>query len=77
MNFSHILITAFWLSLSYFSAPEKSPILLADPTILYNDGSYYLYGTSGNDKNLGFEVYVSKNLKSWKRSDRNDGYAFK
>jgi xylan 1,4-beta-xylosidase len=77
MNLTHLLITAFWLSLSYFSAPEKNRILLADPTIFYHDGSYYLYGTSGQDSNRGFEVYVSKDLKSWKRSEKNDGYALK
>src|SRR5690606_12326438 len=77
MKIIHILITTLLFSLSFFSAPEKNPILLADPTIFYHDGNYYLYGTSGNDKNLGFEVYVSKNLKSWKRSDKNDGYALK
>ena len=77
MNLTHIIITAFWFSMSFFSGAEKTPILLADPTIFYHDGTYYLYGTSGNDKNLGFEVYVSKNLKSWKRSDKNDGYALK
>jgi beta-xylosidase len=77
MNLIHILITAFYLSLSHVSAPEKETILLADPTIFYHGGSYYLYGTSGNDKNLGFEVYVSKNLTSWKKSEENDGYALK
>lgn len=77
MKITHIFFTIFLVSLSFFSAPEKNPILLADPTIFYHDGTYYLYGTSGNDKNLGFEVYVSKNLKSWKRSDKNDGYALK
>ncbi|WPR73401.1 glycoside hydrolase family 43 protein [Algoriphagus sp. NG3] len=77
MNLTYFLITSFWLSLSIFSVPEKEPIFLADPTIFYHEGTYYLYGTSGNNKNLGFEVYVSKNLKSWKRSDKNDGYALK
>ncbi|WP_425636519.1 glycoside hydrolase family 43 protein [Algoriphagus yeomjeoni] len=77
MNLTHILITTFLISLSFFSATEENPILLADPTIFYHEGTYYLYGTSGNDKNLGFEVYVSKNLRSWKRSDKNDGYALK
>ena len=77
MTLTHLLITAIWLSLSYFSAPEKSPILLADPTIFYHDGNYYLYGTSGHDSNRGFEVYVSRDLKSWKRSEKNDGYALK
>ena len=76
MNLTYTL-TILWLFLSSFSLPEKDPILLADPTIFYHEGTYYLYGTSGNDKNLGFEVYVSKNLKSWKRSEKNDGYALK
>ncbi|MDR7128629.1 beta-xylosidase [Algoriphagus sp. 4150] len=77
MNLAHLLITAFWLSLSFFSAPEKGPILLADPTIFFHDNIYYLYGTSGKDSNQGFEVYVSKNLKSWKKSALNDGFALK
>jgi beta-xylosidase len=34
----------------------------ADPTIFYDEGIYYLYGTS-SDK--GFMVYQSKDLKSW------------
>lgn len=76
MNLTYTL-TLLWIFLSSFSLPEKEPILLADPTIFYHDGTYYLYGTSGNDKNLGFEVYVSKNLKSWKRSEKNNGYALK
>lgn len=77
MNFTHLFLTVFWLSLGYFSTPEKGPILLADPTIFMYEGTYYLYGTSGKDSNLGFEVYVSKNLKSWERSQKNNGYALK
>lgn len=77
MNLAHLLIIAIWFDLSYFSPPDKSPILLADPTIFYYEGSYYLYGTSGQDSNRGFEVYVSKDLKSWSRSEKNDGYALK
>lgn len=77
MNFTHLFLTVFWLGLGYFSAPEKDPILLADPTIFMYEGTYYLYGTSGKDSNLGFEVYVSKNLKSWERSQKNNGYALK
>ncbi|UZD21412.1 glycoside hydrolase family 43 protein [Algoriphagus halophytocola] len=77
MLYTKLLLSFFWLSLALLSPVKKGPILLADPTIFYHDGTYYLYGTSGNDKNLGFEVYVSKNLKSWKRSVKNDGYALK
>lgn len=77
MNLIHPLLTVFWLSLSLFASPEKGTILLADPTIFYHDGTYYLYGTSGQDSDQGFEVYVSKNLKSWEKSGENGGFALK
>lgn len=38
-------------------------ILLADPTIFYENGQYYLYGT-GSPK--GFTVYQSADLKNWR-----------
>ncbi|MBF4470357.1 glycoside hydrolase family 43 protein [Flavobacterium sp. HJJ] len=43
-------------------------IFLADPTIFYNNGLYYLYGTtSGNFPNgEGFQVYTSSDLNDWK-----------
>jgi len=40
---------------------------IADPFILYYDNTYYAYGTSSD---LGFEVYYSEDLKSWKKSDK-------
>ena len=42
---------------------EKSEVIpFADPFILYEDGTYYLYGT-GSDH--GIAVAVSKDLKTW------------
>ena len=38
---------------------------IADPYILFYNDTYYAYGTSRAD---GFEVYSSKDLKSWERS---------
>lgn len=38
---------------------------IADPFVLYHGGKYYAYGTRVN----GFEVYISKDLKQWKRND--------
>ncbi|NDV70367.1 glycoside hydrolase family 43 protein [Dysgonomonas sp. 25] len=38
------------------------PIPLADPFILYHDGTYYAYGTHSAD---GIEVYSSESLKEW------------
>lgn len=39
----------------------ENGIFQADPTIFYDNGYYYLYGTNGNgDKQLGFKVYRSQ-----------------
>jgi len=44
----------------------ENAIFQADPTIFYDNGYYYLYGTNGDgDKQLGFKVYRSKDLKQW------------
>jgi len=48
-------------------------IYLADPTIFYHEGTYYLYGTGGRK---GFLVYTSPDMKSWKGpAGLKDGYA--
>lgn len=45
----------------------------ADPTIYYENGMYYLYGTSGD---TGFFVYQSPDLKNWTGPvGKTDGYA--
>ncbi len=44
-------------------------IFLADPTIFYNEGTYYLYGTTTGNSSLngeGFQVYTSSDQKNWK-----------
>ena len=48
---------------------KESPILLADPTIFFDNGVYYLYGTTTGETPLngeGFLVYTSTDLKKWK-----------
>lgn len=52
-------------------------INLADPTIFSQRGIYYLYGTVEGSSNNGFLVYTSTNLKSWKLSKVNEGYALR
>lgn len=52
------------------SEAESENTFLADPTIFYWDGIYYLYGTGGKKlkeggKDDGFLVYTSTDLKSW------------
>src|SRR5699024_8151433 len=44
--------------------PQK-PIILGDPYILVDNGTYYMYGT-GKRSDIGIEVYKSDNLKEWK-----------
>lgn len=51
-------------AISYEIIEDKLPI--ADPYVLYHNGKYYAYGTRIN----GFEVYISEDLKHWKKSDR-------
>lgn len=48
------------------SAQVKREVDLADPFILEENGTYYMYGT-GSDK--GIPVMVSKDLKTWKRPE--------
>jgi xylan 1,4-beta-xylosidase len=56
----------------------NNPVYLADPTIFFHDGTYYLYGTSGHDSNLGFEVYTSKDMEDWEGpKGANNGLALR
>lgn len=54
-------------------------IFLADPTIFYHKGTYYLYGTGGDKQtNQGFVVYTSADLKTWEGPRGvSGGYALK
>lgn len=52
------------------------PILLADPSLFYDKGTYYLYGTGSAPYHKGFVVYTSKDLKRWSGpSGVKEGYA--
>ncbi len=46
-------------------------IPFADPFILYEDGTYYLYGTGSAD---GIPVVVSKDMKAWSWPDGRNWY---
>lgn len=47
---------------------SKQQIFLADPTIFYDKGTYYLYGTHAVKE--GFEVYTSTDLKNWEKQNQ-------
>ena len=45
-----------------------SDINIRDPFVLYEDGTYYMYGTRAahfGNKTGGFDVYTSKDLENW------------
>ena len=60
---------------------ENSNPFLADPTIFLSNGTYYLYGTTGDSifgKDQGFLVYTSTDLIDWKGPiGANDGFVLK
>ncbi len=53
-------------------------IHLADPTVFYYKGIYYLYGTVEGNANGGFLVYTSADMKNWKAGKKADsGFALR
>jgi len=50
---------------------------IADPTIFPYKNKFYLYGTVEGNAGNGFLVHVSDDLKSWRLSSENGGYALK
>lgn len=54
---------------------DTSVLRLADPTIFEYKKLFYLYGTVEGNAGNGFLVYISNDLKKWKLSDKNGGYA--
>ncbi|WP_342645416.1 glycoside hydrolase family 43 protein [Mucilaginibacter sp. CSA2-8R] len=58
-----LLFTAFTSNAQPY---QKGVIRLADPSVLYDGGTYYLYGTGGAD---GFNVYTSSSLYTWRKGD--------
>lgn len=68
----------FLLLLFCLAGRATERIRLADPTIFFEGGIYYLYGT-GADADQGFQVYVSKDLRHWQgpAGAAADGYALK
>ena len=77
-----IIIFIFGFFRAYGQSPSVTPIKdsilhLADPTIFPFKGMYYLYGTVERNAGNGFLVYYSGDLKSWKLSEQDSGYALK
>jgi xylan 1,4-beta-xylosidase len=77
MKLFFTFIAAIVISAQVLSQIPGDTIELADPTIFPHDNKFYLYGTVEKKTGNGFLVYVSDDLKSWKLSDKNNGYALK
>ena len=74
------IVLLFFCSVNLFAQNTDDQIYLADPTIFLNEGTYYLYGTKGDNtiEGEGFLVYTSQDLKTWKGpAGINDGFALK
>lgn len=56
---------------------DSSTLHLADPTIFQYKNTYYLYGTGDANAGNGFVTYTSGDLKKWKLSEKNGGYALR
>jgi len=57
------------------SSQKAEPVYLADPTIFYSNGLYFLYGTEPTPEK-GFPVLISSDLKEWSTSPKTtNGYA--
>jgi beta-xylosidase len=46
----------------YYMNPVGDSLFIADPFVLFHEGSYYLYGTSAGD---GFRAWKSDDLVTW------------
>ena len=58
------------------AASTGRPLLQADPTVFFFEGTYYLYGT--DKAGQGFEVYTSKDLQRWAGPQgKRDGFALR
>ena len=64
------------LCLNAVAQSDSNVIKLADPAVFNHKGTYYLYGTVEQGSG-GFTVYTSADLKSWKLSPENNGYALR
>jgi xylan 1,4-beta-xylosidase len=61
------IVTAPAVEVTPIEKPMRCVEMLADPAALYHDGVYYLYGTGDTQ---GFDVYSSRDLKTWTKGPR-------
>jgi len=65
-----ILFAVFMFPLFCCQSQQKvKAVYLADPTIFYDNSTYFLYGTA-QDSEKGFPVLISKDLKKWYKDSK-------
>ena len=76
-RFNQLFSSSIFLLLFSLLSPvvaQNRSVHQGDPSIFYEKGTYYLYGTNDEDSNLGIVVYTSTDqMKSWKAQ----GFALK
>ena len=60
-----------FVSLALFANILSADVFVADPSIFYDNGTYYLVGTDSVDHCNPFTIYTSKDLKNWTNKDKN------
>lgn len=74
--FVSIFLLALWPAAAF--SQNDIGIHLADPTIFYHEGTYYLYGTVEGNADQGFLVYSSMDMKHWEGPvGAKEGFALK
>jgi len=72
MRKSLLLPVFYFLFNSVYAQDTRNP-LLADPTLFFHAGKYYLYGTVGRNADSGFKAYSSVDKITWKE----EGYVLR
>jgi xylan 1,4-beta-xylosidase len=71
------ILLCFWSTAVASASPAadaadnyRNPVIdenLADPVVIFHDGTYYLYATGEVDGDNGYRAYTSKDLVHWER----------
>lgn len=71
----YLLIFTYFLPFFLFAQKpgDNDNPFMADPTIFYHKGIYYLYGTGGGSSDDGFKVFTSSDKINW----QDKGYILK
>jgi beta-xylosidase len=79
LKFICFFVLVLWVQNGYAQKETAGKAIhLADPTIFFHGGTYYLYGTVEGNADQGFLVYSSPDLEKWEGpSGPNQGFALK